>query len=93
MRFHFLLFRRMTSCNFQGTYAIAGVLLEGGAGGAELPQTLADQLNLFKLGGANYAPHTTASPLRFKKLSTPLQLQIPQLDQGLLEFASKFFSF
>ena len=23
MRFHFLLFRRMTSCNFQGTYAIA----------------------------------------------------------------------
>ena len=31
---------------------------------------LADQLSLFKPGWAEYAPHTTAIPLGFKKLST-----------------------
>ena len=42
-----------------------GVAREGGA-------NLAEQLTLFKPRGADYAPHTTASPPGFKKLSTPL---------------------
>ena len=46
------------------------VWLEGG--GALAPRNLADQLTLFKPGGADYTPHTTASPSGFKKLSTPL---------------------
>ena len=33
---------------------------------------MADQLTLFEPGRADFAPHTTASPPRFKKLSTPL---------------------
>ena len=33
---------------------------------------LADQLTLFKPGGADYYPNTTASPPGFKKLPTPL---------------------
>ena len=41
-------------------------------GGPESPQNLADQLTLFEPGWADFAPHTTASPLGFKKLSTPL---------------------
>ena len=44
-------------------------------GGREPPQNLADQLTLFKPGGADYAPHTTADPPSgFKKLSTPLSM-------------------
>ena len=31
-------------------------------GGQEPPRNLADQLTLFKPGGADYTPHTTASP-------------------------------
>ena len=43
----------------------------GGSRGARgpPPPNLADQLTL---RGADYAPHTTASPPEFKKLSTPL---------------------
>ena len=48
--------------------------LEGGPGGAEPPRNLADQLTLFKPRGADYAPHTTASPPGFKTLSTPLKM-------------------
>ena len=33
---------------------------------------LADQLTLFKPKGVDYVPHTTTSPIGFKKLSTPL---------------------
>ena len=33
---------------------------------------MADQLTLFEPGWAGFAPHTIASPLGFKKLSTPL---------------------
>ena len=36
----------------------------GGAEGALAPRNLADQLTLFKPGGADYNPHTTASPPR-----------------------------
>ena len=43
-----------------------------GAGGGHPPLNLADQLTLFKPGGADYTPHTTTSPSGFKKLSTPL---------------------
>ena len=35
-------------------------------------RNLADQFTLFTQGWADHAPHTTASPLRLKKLSTPL---------------------
>ena len=38
----------------------------------EHPRNLADQLTLFKPRGADNAPHTSASPPGFKKLSTPL---------------------
>ena len=38
------------------------VQLEGGRGGGRAPQNLADQLNLFEPGWADFAPHTTASP-------------------------------
>ena len=48
------------------------VWLEGGPGGPEPPQTLADQLFPIRTRGANYAPHTTANPSGFKKLPTPL---------------------
>ena len=41
-------------------------------GGAEPPWNLADQLNLSKARGVDYAPHFTDSPPGFKKLSTPL---------------------
>jgi hypothetical protein len=40
---------------------------------ARAPLNLADQFTLFKPGRADYVPHTTASPFRFKKLSTPLK--------------------
>ena len=46
---------------------LAGVL-----GVPEHPRNLAGQLTLFKPGWADFAPHTTASPPGFKKLSTPL---------------------
>ena len=39
---------------------------------------LADQLTLFESGWADFAPHTTASPLGFKKLSTPLTAAFKQ---------------
>ena len=42
-------------------------------GGGGAPRNLADQLTLFKRGGADYAQHITASPPGFKKLSTPLE--------------------
>ena len=45
----------------------------GGGGGPESPRNMADQLTLFEPGWADFAPHNTASPLGFKKLSTPLQ--------------------
>ena len=38
------------------------------------PRTLAAQLTLFEPGWADFAPHTTASPPGFKKLSTPLYI-------------------
>ena len=44
----------------------------GGLRGLEPPWNLAAQLTLFKPGGADFAPHTTASPPGIKKLSTPL---------------------
>jgi hypothetical protein len=46
-----------------------------GGGGAEPPRNLADQLTLFEPEWADFAPHTTANPLGFKKLSTPLLVQ------------------
>ena len=47
--------------------------MEGqGGGGDRISQNLADQLTLFEPGWADFASHTTASPLGFKKLSTPL---------------------
>ena len=50
--------------------------------GAEPPRNMADQLTLFKPRGADYAPHTTASPPGFKKLSTPLQYVFSLLEIG-----------
>ena len=47
-------------------------VIRGLEGGPEPLRNLADQLTLFKPGGQIYAPHTTASPPGFKKLSTPL---------------------
>ena len=44
----------------------------GGPRGQSPPRNLADQLTLFEPGWADFAPHTTASPPGFKKLSTPL---------------------
>ena len=44
----------------------------GWARGVRAPSDLADQLTLFKPESADFAPHTTASPPGFKKLSTPL---------------------
>ena len=52
----------------QVVYLNRGVA-RGEAGG---PRNLADQLTLFKPGWEDFAPHTTASPIGFKKLSTPL---------------------
>ena len=46
------------------------------------PRNLADQLTLFEPGWADFVPHTTASPLGFKKLSTPLycvSLKVPSV--------------
>ena len=40
-------------------------------GGAEPPE-FGRSVTLFKPGGADYAPHTAASPPGFKKLSTSL---------------------
>ena len=40
-----------------------------------LHTNLVDQLPLFKPEGADYAPHTTASPPGFKKLSTSLNTE------------------
>ena len=45
-------------------------------GGAEPPRNLADQLTLVEPGWTDFAPQTTASPPGFKKLSTPLQLEM-----------------
>ena len=46
---------------------------KGGAGGPEPSRNLPDQLpKVFEPGLADFTPHTTASPLGFKKLSTPL---------------------
>ena len=49
-----------------------------GPGGPEPlppPTELGRSVNPIQTRGADYAPHTTASPIRFKKLSTPLQKQ------------------
>ena len=40
------------------------------------PSKVADQLTLLKPRGADYAPHTTASPSGLKKLSTPLRRSV-----------------
>ena len=40
-------------------------------GGPEPPRNLADQLTLYEVGWSDFAPHTTASPPGFKKLSAP----------------------
>ena len=43
-----------------------------GGWGARAPLDLADQSTLFEPGWADFAPHSTASPQEFRKLSTPL---------------------
>ena len=47
--------------NGEKYYTIRGVA-RGGTRAARAPQNLADQLTLFKPGGADYAPHTIATP-------------------------------
>ena len=41
-------------------------------GGARAPLEFGRPVNPIQTMGADYAPHTTANPLGFKKLSTPL---------------------
>ena len=54
-----------------------GVAKGGVSGGARVPapRNLTDHLTLFKPEGADYAPHTTASHIGFKIISTPLILE------------------
>ena len=44
----------------------------GGAEGALAPPEFGRSVNPIQTRGADYTPHTTASPSGFKKLSTPL---------------------
>ena len=53
----------------------------GGLRGLDPPRNLADQYTLFKPVGADYAPHTTASPPGLKKLSTSLSQALARLHQ------------
>ena len=65
----------------------------GGAEGALAPRNLADQLTLFKPGGgADYTPHTTASPSGFKKLSTPLEKVCVAAKDGGVHSRASFIS-
>ena len=43
-----------------------------GAGGARAPAETGRSINPIQTRGTDFAPHTTASPPGFKKLSTPL---------------------
>ena len=45
---------------------------ERGGPGGQRPLEFGRSVNSIQTRGAGYAPHTTASPPRFKKLSTPL---------------------
>ena len=47
----------------------------GGAEVAVAPPEFGRSVNPIQTRGADYTPHTTASPPGFKKLSTPLILQ------------------
>ena len=44
----------------------------GGPGGGQSPPEFGRSVNPIQTRGTDYAPHTTASPSGFKKLSTPL---------------------
>ena len=66
--------QRTDSCTdssfFRLQLTVAEVYIEGGQGGQSTSGNW--QLTLFKPWGADYARHSTASPPRFKMLSTPL---------------------
>ena len=49
-----------------------GVAREGAGGPEPPPPEFGRSVNPVQTRGADYAPHTTASPPGFKKLSTPL---------------------
>ena len=49
------------------------VLETRGVARGQVSPEFADQLTLFKPGRADYTQHITASPLGFKKISTPLE--------------------
>ena len=48
----------------------------GGAEGAVAPPEFGRSVNPIQTRGADYTPHTTASPSGFKKLSTPLHFRL-----------------
>ena len=51
-----------------------GAARGGGAEGAGAPPEFGRSVNPIQIRGADFAPHTTASPPGFKKLSTPLHM-------------------
>ena len=53
-------------------YLVDRGVARGGAEGALAPPEFGRSVNPIQTRGADYTPHTTASPSGFKKLSTPL---------------------